>query len=368
MHDSTLMLCMRDILDSKGQGPIAGTLVVARTFDGNNVSRLSEQLRVDLRLGELTEQHPLSEENLAVALPKNLLRNVYIDASTEGMYQVSLSLVDLAGGDVASLLLRWPREINSYGQTVLQQVRVQRWISGLVLLIVLLLLVDWLVVQPLRRFRDQIVDVTGGAIWSARLDVAGHDEIEEVARSTNRLLGVIENQVHALREQSHTDALTGLPNRRAFDEQLVKALARSRRDGRPVSVILLDIDHFKAYNDQLGHPEGDVALRAFAGVMRDAVRRPGDLPARHGGEEFAVLLEDTDLEGAEECAASILRKLTDLNLMHPSNPPWGCITCSAGVAQSRPDEPAHELIRRADVALYSAKTNGRNQVQRDALN
>ncbi len=167
-----------------------------------------------------------------------------------------------------------------------------------------------------------------------------------------------------MRVLSITDALTGLHNRRDFDDGLALYLERVRRDGGELSVVLIDIDRFKAYNDTYGHPAGDACLRRVAGCIRDSAMRPADMAARLGGEEFAVLLPATDLAGAEKVADDIRQAVEAMQLPH-SGAEHGYLTISAGVASVGRDghiETGLELMEAADHALYAAKAGGRNQV------
>lgn len=154
----------------------------------------------------------------------------------------------------------------------------------------------------------------------------------------------------ALSELAGTDDLTGLPNRRAWDAVALRELSLTRRTGRPLSVAMLDLDHFKAFNDAHGHPAGDRLLRAVADVWT-GVLRPGDMLARYGGEEFALLLIDCDMSEGLACTDRLRRCLPD------------GVSCSAGVAQCTPGETLEDALERADAALYRAKHTGRDRVE-----
>ena len=160
-----------------------------------------------------------------------------------------------------------------------------------------------------------------------------------------------------------TDGLTGLANRRQFDRRLEEEWRRAIRNGTPLSLLLLDADHFKAYNDSYGHQEGDQVLIAVARCIRDTVRRPADAGARYGGEEFAVLLPETDAEGARRVAELIRRGVEALDLPHVAHP-LGRVTVSIGWASAYPqrDQPRVALVEEADRALYGAKRGGRNRI------
>jgi two-component system cell cycle response regulator len=165
----------------------------------------------------------------------------------------------------------------------------------------------------------------------------------------------------ALQGQANTDPRTGLSNSRAFDAALEAALREAGKDTR-IAVLMLDLDHFKDVNDRHGHPAGDEALRAFAGVLRSCMR-DGDLAARYGGEEFAVLLTGTD-EGTALAVGERIRSRTESTLISLAPGVTERVTVSIGVAIA-PDQGLDRipLLRLADAALYDAKQAGRNRVR-----
>jgi diguanylate cyclase (GGDEF)-like protein len=169
-----------------------------------------------------------------------------------------------------------------------------------------------------------------------------------------------------LRKISRTDPLTGLANRRSLDEALEREWLLGARRGTPVAAIMADIDHFKAYNDSLGHPRGDECLRRISEILSGGARRPGDLVTRYGGEEFAILLPETSLEAAATVAEMLRRQIEEEALPHGASPTAPIVTISMGAASLVPtaDGSASSLIKAADVALYRAKALGRNRVER----
>jgi len=168
----------------------------------------------------------------------------------------------------------------------------------------------------------------------------------------------------ALEKLARLDVLTEIPNRRLFEEELEKEWRRAERDSSSLSIVTADIDHFKEYNDQYGHPAGDRCLYEVAQALEDGLLRPGDIVARIGGEEFAVLLPKTTLGGARSVAETMSKRIIALNLPHEGAPATGQVTLSFGVASS--DElsiaSAAGLLRASDMALYDAKRRGRNQI------
>lgn len=165
-----------------------------------------------------------------------------------------------------------------------------------------------------------------------------------------------------LQEIAYRDALTGVGNRRLFDDTFNKEWARAMRNGKPLSLIIVDIDYFKAYNDNYGHQAGDECLRVVAQAIQGILQRPSDLFARLGGEEFAILLPETGEEGTAKIATSTLELITDLRIPHRGSPISEYLTISLGSATAVPrrDMDTSLLFDAADRALYRAKKEGRN--------
>lgn len=165
-----------------------------------------------------------------------------------------------------------------------------------------------------------------------------------------------------LQRLSQLDGLTGLYNRRFFDQQLHSEWRRLRRVGVPLTLLMVDIDHFKAYNDSLGHLAGDDALRQVALALQDSLQREGDVVCRYGGEEFAIILVNTGLDGGEHVAARVHQLVAGLAIAHPASPE-GRLTLSIGLAVADPvtDEQPGSLVAHSDQALYRAKHTGRNR-------
>ncbi|WP_298966866.1 sensor domain-containing diguanylate cyclase [uncultured Methylobacterium sp.] len=161
---------------------------------------------------------------------------------------------------------------------------------------------------------------------------------------------------------SMTDMLTGLPNRRRFEEALDRAWGRAAASGRPLSLLVVDADHFKRYNDRYGHAVGDEILKGLAGALSESVFRPGDLVCRIGGEEFVVLLPGTDATGALSVADRVHEAVARIALAG-AGIGAGSVTVSIGAAAAAQARDAADLLRLADEALYAAKNGGRNQTR-----
>lgn len=164
---------------------------------------------------------------------------------------------------------------------------------------------------------------------------------------------------------AHLDGLTGIPNRRHFDETLSQEWRRAQRSKGSLALIMIDVDFFKAYNDAVGHQEGDNCLRSIAQTVSQVARRPGDVFARYGGEEFVAVLPDTALEGARHIAQLMQDAVEKLAMSHPNSPLRDSVTVSIGLCATVPvpGQTAAALLKSADSALYRAKSNGRNCIE-----
>ena len=172
-----------------------------------------------------------------------------------------------------------------------------------------------------------------------------------------------------LKNMSFLDGLTGIANRRYFDQELLQEIRRARRDHNPLSLIMIDIDYFKAFNDTYGHLEGDDCLKLVASTLKNTLRRPGDFLARYGGEEFVVILPNTDDAGSAIIAEKLRASIERLGIAHVSSLCADYITVSLGIVTrfSKQTETPDNLILAADRALYRSKNEGRNRISVEQL-
>ena len=182
-------------------------------------------------------------------------------------------------------------------------------------------------------------------------------ELTEAAKQLSDLTNL-------LRGMAMIDALTGIANRRGFDRSLEQEFRRAGRNQHPISLLMCDIDHFKKFNDHYGHLAGDETLKKVSHIIRDELMRPGDLACRFGGEEFAVILPETDIEGAKLVADKICSAIINANIPHAKSTTAPVVTLSIGYSCFKPNSKSKDtkiLIAQADEHLYKAKSMGRNQ-------
>jgi two-component system chemotaxis family response regulator WspR len=216
---------------------------------------------------------------------------------------------------------------------------------------------------------DYLVKLPDKIELIARLRYHSHAYIHklqrnEVFKALQEALLKLESQNVELLNLSNLDAMTQLANRRLFDEKIFAELKRATRSHLSLGVILLDIDHFKLYNDTYGHLEGDECLKRVPKAIKSNVKRPADLAARYGGEEFVMLLPETDILGAIKVAEDIRRSIAEEKIPHQNSLTASVVTASLGAFSCVPvlDDTPEKLLRQADALLYEAKETGRNRV------
>ena len=175
---------------------------------------------------------------------------------------------------------------------------------------------------------------------------------------------LLREQAESLRSLAYVDGLTGIPNRRRLDEYLFDEFKRAMRSHASLSIIMLDVDYFKKYNDTYNHSAGDFCLQRIANAIKATLRRPADLVARYGGEEFAIILPDTPINAAMALAEDIRNHIESLSIPHETSKVAKHVTVSMGITGAQPKTKisVDELLSQADTALYQSKKNGRNQV------
>jgi diguanylate cyclase (GGDEF)-like protein len=280
----------------------------------------------------------------------NFVRNLVLDyarLAQNSAYDISATVLDDAE-QIQHQLKRDNRQI----------------LFGAVLVILLLLmaitLVHRRVVRRLEQLNQNVLLQVQGK--STRFDIDGHDEIAAIAHSFEYFASTVNKQQKELQQLSYTDSLTGLANRRAFEQQFAQALVQAQRQHWPLTLMMIDVDCFKAYNDHYGHQAGDDTLQQIAQLLQQGINRGSDLVARYGGEEFIALLPETDAKGAEAIADQLLHLFRQAALPHQFNLAGDYVSISLGICSvnAASSEDYNRLLRLADNALYQAKANGRN--------
>ncbi len=368
-----LLFATRQILRSDGSGPGNGFLVIGRILDQAMVKTLGEQTRIPFEL-----IHPYSEEQMLCG--KTGVKSASIDSLAyftldDGEYvRVCGAYSNPAGVPIFGIQYLFPREITQKGISSIRYAMILVVSSGLFVLILLNVLLQAVVLRPLQRLTNHASRLQREGDYSLRIDLERNDEVGILAKSFDSMVQTIRERTEELKranerltQLSLLDGLTGVANRRMFDNYLKQEWRRSMRDQTPIAIILADVDFFKNYNDLHGHLQGDQCLIAVAAVLQRQMKRPADLVARFGGEEFAVILADTNADGVKHVAEALRQAVIDLHMEHGASQVASCVTMSFGVASMTPqlkdgDEGMKTLLQRADEAMYQAKRTGRNRV------
>ncbi len=364
-----LLFASRPILKTDGSGPSRGVLTMGRLLSGTMLNSLQENVRLAFRL-----DYPLSPE--ATAYAKDVRSTyqepdmTYFTLKTEEVIDVWTVYNDALGDPAFSVYYQFPRDITRKGLASIRFALVMVFGAGCLVLVILMAFLQLVVIRPLRRLTAHALSFKSHETVGRRLSMKSRDEVGQLARAFDNLMATIAKRTDALKqangrleELSRKDGLTGIANRRVFDEHFEREWKRGFRNQTPLSLIIADVDYFKRYNDIYGHKMGDDCLVTVAEALEGFARRPLDLAARYGGEEFAVILPETDAKGAYLAAEEIRKAVCALDIPHRGSDVAGLVTLSLGVNTTIPGaaDELHVFFEGADLALYAAKKSGRNR-------
>ena len=358
-----------------------GILVFGRLLDQSTLDRFSQG--DEFSVSFIPASVPLPTATLRASVEKAVLsadaqEGYAIGKDAFGKTRLAAydAVLDPAGKLVGYWKFCLSREWTNTASILVRWLAILAAVAGLGVYAVASIIINRRMVRPILSIRNHLDGFADTLTIDSQLKIVHGDEIGELARHVNNLVDRVVLQTRELDRLAGTDGLTGLANRRKLDsilEDLAKKnrSARLRPDERVVSrhgIIacgLLDVDFFKSYNDHYGHAAGDEALMAIAQVIQSGAKSPGDLASRYGGEEFVVVLPDTDETGAMEVLERIRQAIADLGIPHEGSSVASMVTISAGVAVLDTFDDTNSpkaLLKAADRALYSAKSGGRNRV------
>lgn len=370
--DRTWIYCAHAITNDDLTAAPRGMLLFGRNIDQKTLSSFTFGHRDDLTLVDpgrtpapgVSDDHLITGEFPAFGGTRTAIRR-------EGDTIVSYSPINDAGGRLlAALRLSIPRSTEAAGARLVWLMSISLLVIAFITLGVILIAVRTTVILPISRLASFFTAQAEGREEILKITARRGDEIGVLAERASALMTKVKEQNAELENQANTDRLTGLANRRRFESHIGQELRRILRYRRgnahrnQLAVVIIDVDHFKLYNDANGHMAGDACLRALAETIQACTHRPGDLACRFGGEEFILVLPDTDEAGALVVAETTRAAVQGLSLPHPTSPVVSVVTVSIGAAAEEVAEgfDIGPLIERADQALYAAKHAGRNRV------
>nr|WP_320114088.1 diguanylate cyclase [uncultured Desulfuromonas sp.] len=353
-----LLAAMYPIYPTDRSRPANGYILMGRAINNQYCYDVSSHSGFDFDLVKVCEQSKeLNGRDKCIHMSYEFVSEDYAE--------LTLTVRNIDHHQAFKMKTKIFREMNSHLRQVFKVTVTVMIILGVIGVLLVELLLNRLVLAPISAQINHFNRIGESGDLSERFEDHSSRELHLLSQTANRMLDRIESLNKELQRASMTDSLTGVGNRRMFDDQLQHEWLVARRNGTVVSLLMIDIDHFKVYNDTYGHQGGDQCLQTVAEVISAQVKREADLVARYGGEEFAVILPDVPLFGAEKVAESIRQAVNDLGIPNIDAPKTPWITISVGYASMSPQsgQDCEELLRYADQALYQAKKAGRNCIQ-----
>jgi diguanylate cyclase (GGDEF)-like protein len=367
MGDRIIFLAIRTVLKTDQTGPVNGYLAFGRILTDEMLQTLREITYVDFKIYPFdAPPESLSKEEFARLRDKNIIEQ----RSYKNI--VLYSLIDGLNGDTSLILeINHPREIIDKGRLSFIYFFITSLASLLLIGYLVLQFIKKEILKPVNDLFNHMDNIHKTGNLSAHIEVSGNNEFGQLSMGFNDLLKIIEKQTNQLKEQNLTleeqasrDELTGLFNKRYFNSALKRHCMENINVIEPIAMLMLDIDHFKLYNDVYGHMAGDVCIMSVSKVLREIVTRPTDLAARYGGEEFILFLKETDIEGAFVVGRKIQKSLMELKIENKKSTVSPYLTMSIGIShgEAKTIDDLNTLIEKADKALYRSKEEGRNRI------
>ncbi len=349
-QNQPIFISVRPILTSENEGPINGYLIMGRLFDDPMKKQLVEQTKLKINFQPLVQKKSPS--------------NYHIETLNSRQLKITTTMIGLEKEHGLKIEILLSRDITQNGRISLNFAIISLFVAGLIFISILGYLLNASIIGPLKKLTLHITEVFSQKNYSLRLNSRKKDEIGMLAQNFDDMLGKIEEDNLKLIDIASTDNLTQLFNRHKLKNVLENEWQQSARDRLPLSILMMDVDYFKLYNDHYGHQSGDFCLQKIAKILKNCVSRPADLVARYGGEEFIIVLHNTDAKGALYLASKIKEKLLNEAILHEQSDVSQWVTMSIGAATMIPSHNIcyEELIEQADKALYQSKENGRDKI------
>lgn len=289
-----------------------------------------------------------------------------LTATLGGVEQIiAFTRLGPVGSDVYVLAAQPVARVLEPTLAIIRDNLLQLLVTMLLIIAALWISIGHWMLRPLQRLVDTMGRVRAGSSGMRVERMGPSQELAAIGDSFNDMLDTLEEGGRRLKQLADSDALLGIPNRRLLDEQMHNEWRRLSRSGEPLSLLMVDVDLFKQYNDHYGHQAGDECLKRVSAVLQGVLHRPADMVGRYGGEEFVVLLPETDEEGARRIADEVHEAMAARHIPHATSSVADHVTLSIGLASTTPSPQGHvdQLLERADRALYQAKSAGRNRTE-----
>ncbi len=355
-----LMISARPIIASDRTGPARGTLIMGRFLSDSLINSIKADTKADFGLHLCDEDLPLNLADISQQLKPPLTHLVKKSRNVLFFYSTFLSLDNTPAFLIE---IKFPRQMTQQGLIAIRHALLLLIGAGFFIVAMGLILARKAMITPVIEMSRKTTEIEDGH-YEARLSTARKDEVGKLSGGINTLAAKIEAQSLELERLSYLDGLTGVHNKRFFDQALDREWKRNFREKQYLSVLLCDVDYFKLFNDKYGYILADKCLQLVAEAIQTALKRPSDLAARYAGEKFIILLPATPPEGALTLSDTIRKKIHELGIKHEASPIDKYVTLSLGVSSTVPYQPLApaDLIAAAGKALQECKEKGRNRV------
>ncbi|MDB6063221.1 MAG: hypothetical protein JWM78_3324 [Verrucomicrobiaceae bacterium] len=353
--NGVVVYAVASVMRSDMTGSAGGNLLLATGFDREMLREIEDSAQLPV--------HFSKPDAADLSAAPQFADKLYRDEKNK----LSWLLRDNKQHPVLKLTISLPRR--DYDTNLLALPVLVSFASSLIGFGLILLVFRHVLINPMLLVGKHLRKVRRDGDYTLRLNIDTHDEIGDLSRDIDALVQHVQiqqDQLHAqtaeMQALSFQDGLTGLANRRRFDQSLADNWALAHRAHAPLALIMFDVDYFKNYNDHYGHQLGDEALKRLAAIVRQVVVRQSDVAARYGGEEFAILLPETTESGAEQIALRLQEEIHKAAIPHQQSHIGRFLSISIGVAALVPSNKnsQRELVHSADASLYSSKASGRN--------
>jgi diguanylate cyclase (GGDEF)-like protein len=359
--DQFYWVVMESITDSEEKEPINGYLVMIKLMDAEFMEQMSTIFGAPIKI--------ISSHNIGC------------DGCSQSYNDTTFcQRIDFLDNNKAALLITFKddsrthhlliqsfvfRNLNLQLRNIFIQTLLALIVIGGVIVAAIVMILGRLVLSPIGKAASDFTRCAENKDMTTRLDITGPFEVKQMAMSANVMLDEIQSLNGQLQSMAQMDELTGISNKRHFYELYAKHFARAKRNNSSLGIFMIDIDHFKQFNDLYGHLAGDECLGVVAGVLKKTVSRTNDIVARFGGEEFVVVLDNVSASGLGAVCHNFSKALESAAIKHGRSSVSQIVTCSIGAISLIPPRTleSRELLSQVDQLLYRAKKNGRNRIE-----